>query len=53
MDLGVLEGQTSRGLFTNSIFDPSVIGANVHHATVLSAEETSLYLHEDWRVGTC
>ena len=28
MDLGVLEGQTSRGLFSNSIFDPSVIGAN-------------------------
>ena len=27
MDLGVLEGQTSRGLFSNSIFDPSVIGA--------------------------
>ena len=30
MDLGVLEGQTSRGLFSNSIFDPSVIGASVH-----------------------
>ena len=29
MDLGFLEGQTSRGLFSNSIFDPSVIGANV------------------------
>ena len=28
MDLGILEGQTSRGLFSNSIFDPSVIGAN-------------------------
>ena len=27
MDLGVLEGQTSRGFFSNSIFDPSVIGA--------------------------
>ena len=30
MDLGVLEGQTSRGLFSNSIFDPSVIGATAH-----------------------
>ena len=30
MDLGVLEGQTSRGLFSNSIFDPSVIGASGH-----------------------
>ena len=30
MDLGVLECQTSRGLFSNSIFDPSVIGASVH-----------------------
>ena len=29
MDLRVLEGQTSRGLFSNSIFDPSVIGATV------------------------
>ena len=29
MYLGVLEGQTSRGLFSNSIFDPSMIGANV------------------------
>ena len=27
---GVLEGQTSGGLFLNSIFDPSVIGASVH-----------------------
>ena len=27
---GVLEGQTSRGLFLNSIFDPSVIGASGH-----------------------
>ena len=27
MDLRVLEGQTSRGLFLNSNFDPSVIGA--------------------------
>ena len=34
MDLRVLEGQTSRGLFSNSIFDPSVIGAN-DDATVL------------------
>ena len=32
MDLGVLEGQTSRGLFSNSIFDPSVIGARPHTA---------------------
>ena len=32
MDLGVLEGQTSRGLFSNSIFDPSVIGASAHPA---------------------
>ena len=30
MDLGVLEGQTSRGLFSNSNFDPSVIGARLH-----------------------
>ena len=27
MDLGALEGQTSRGLFSNCIFDPSMIGA--------------------------
>ena len=27
---GVLEGQTSEGLFLNSNFDPSVIGANTH-----------------------
>ena len=27
---GVLEGQTSGGLFYNSIFDPSVIGASLH-----------------------
>ena len=26
---GVLEGQTSRGLFQNSIFDPSMIGASI------------------------
>ncbi len=30
MDLGVLEGQTSRGLFSNSIFNPSMIGASVN-----------------------
>ena len=29
MDLGVLEGQTSGGLFSNAIFDPSVIWAIV------------------------
>ena len=28
IDLGVLEGQISGGLFSGSIFDPSVIGAN-------------------------
>ena len=27
-DLGVLEGQISRGSFSDSIFDPSVIGAS-------------------------
>ena len=27
IDLGVLEGQISGGLFSDSIFDPSVIGA--------------------------
>ena len=37
MDLGVLEGQTSRGLFSNSIFDPSVIGATAESA-VCSAD---------------
>ena len=30
IDLGVLEGQISGGLFSDSIFDPSVIGASVH-----------------------
>ena len=30
IDLGVLEGQTSRGLFSNSIFDFSLIGAIPH-----------------------
>ena len=30
MDLGVLEGQTSGGLFSNSIFDPSVTGGTDH-----------------------
>ena len=30
MDLGALEGQTSRGLFSNSIFDFSLIGAIPH-----------------------
>ena len=30
---GVLEGQTSGGLFSNSLFDPSVIGANIHPFT--------------------
>ena len=29
IDLGVLEGQISRGLFSDSIFDPSVIGATI------------------------
>ena len=29
IDLGVLEGQISGGLFSDSIFDPSVIGANI------------------------
>ena len=36
MDLGVLEGQTSRGLFSNSIFDPSVIGATDDPATAIA-----------------
>ena len=31
IDLGVLEGQISGGLFSDSIFDPSVIGATNHH----------------------
>ena len=30
IDLGVLEGQISGGLFSDSIFYPSVIGAIVH-----------------------
>ena len=30
IDLGVLEGQISRDLFSDSIFYPSVIGASVH-----------------------
>ena len=34
MDLGVLEGQTSRGLFSKSIFDPSAIGAIVYCSIV-------------------
>ena len=29
IDLGVLQGQFSGGLFSDSIFDPSMIGANV------------------------
>ena len=32
IDLGVLEGQTSGGLFSDSIFDPSVIGAYPQHS---------------------
>ena len=51
MDLGVLEGQTSRGLFSNSIFDPSVIGAKLHPvAKQLSLKEgrfTTLHTKED------
>ena len=39
MDLGVLEGQTSRGLFSNSIFDPSVIGATVHSKSQIALIE--------------
>ena len=36
MDLGILEAQTSRGLFSNSIFDPSVIGANKELGTAIA-----------------
>ena len=32
IDLGVLEGQISWGLFSDSIVDPSVIGAKPHLA---------------------
>ena len=33
IDLGVLEGQISGGSFSDSIFDPSVIGASIQPPT--------------------
>ena len=45
MDLGVLEGKISRGLFSNSIFDPSVIGT-IEHASTLSFQQQNCHTLE-------
>ena len=43
IDLGVLEGQISGGLISDSIFDPSVIGASVRSLTYLVTKTLNIW----------
>ena len=45
MDLGVLEGQTKGGYFSDYIFDPSVNQCNPHPCMGLKGDECDVGCH--------